>query len=111
MHELFLTSADGIKNDDLEENLKIFQGLCGMSPVHTFERLVTFEGPETGPLLSLPRSYIDRSNRQWDAYGQLNKQLQRQSYYVNVGYYVDEEDLGPILAEKDVKKRQVRCQN
>lgn len=76
-----------------------------MSPVHTFERLVTFEGPEAGPLLSLPRPYIDRSNRQCDAYNQLNKQLLRQSYYVNVGYYVDVEDLGPILSEKDVKKR------
>lgn len=102
MHELFLTSANGVQGADVEQNLKIFQGLCGMAPVHQFERILTFEGPDSGLLLSIPPNYLDRTRTQkWEAYAQLNKQLARQSYYINVGYIVDEDDFLASVSEGD----------
>ena len=95
MHELFLTGAEGVEGPYVAQNLKIFQGLSGMAPVHQYERILTFEGPESGRLLSIPQRYMERKpqNPYAVAYDQLNKQLARQSYYINVGYMVDEDDL------------------
>lgn len=78
-----------------------------MAPVHKFERLLTYEGPESGRLLSIPQNYLDRRNPKWDQYAQLNKQLGRQSYYINVGYIVDEEDFGALGSHgaQGLKKR------
>lgn len=86
----------------MAENLKIFQGLCGMTPVHKFERILTFEGPEAGRPLSIPHQYMNRRLPKWEAYNQLNKQLARQSYYINVGYIVEEDDFGASVPESDV---------
>jgi mediator of RNA polymerase II transcription subunit 18 len=99
MHELFLTAS--VPGDNVKETLKILQGLCGLKPVHKYERILTFEGPQS-LLVAVPASRIqNRRPQDREPWNELNKQLIRQSYYINLVYPVGQSQFGRNAGEAD----------
>lgn len=73
-------------------HLKVLQGVCGMMPVHKYERILTFEGP-TEKTTPIPAAKIkSKRPQEHETWNVLNKQMNIMSYYVNVGYTLDEDE-------------------
>jgi hypothetical protein len=92
MHELFLTAA--VPGEDVKEALKILQGLCGMTPDHKFERVLTYEGPPA-QLVPIPAARVqNRRPQEREVWNELNKQLVRQSYYITIAFAAEKGEFG-----------------
>lgn len=71
-----------------------------MVPVHKYERIITWEGPEQR-LVPIPATRINnRRPQDREPWNQLNKQLSKQSYYINAVYAMNEEDIKGEWAEE-----------
>ncbi|KFX89743.1 hypothetical protein O988_08525 [Pseudogymnoascus sp. VKM F-3808] len=92
MHELFLTAA--VPGEHVKEALKILQGLCAMSPVHKFERVLTYEGPPA-QLVPIPAVRVqNRRPQDREVWNELNKQLVRQSHYITLAFAAEKGEFG-----------------
>lgn len=92
MHELFLTAA--VPGEHVKEALKILQGLCAMSPVHKFERVLTYEGPPA-QLVPIPAARVqNRRPQDREVWNELNKQLVRQSHYITLAFAAEKGEFG-----------------
>lgn len=108
MHEIFVTAS--VTGADVRKTLQILQGLCGMKPLLKYERLLTFEGPAT-QLVAVPVSRIqNRRPQDREPWIDLNKQLVRQSYYINVAYPVEPEHFNSSSATSEVESDQSQKQ-
>jgi hypothetical protein len=93
MHELWLTAA--IAGADLKGTLKILQGQCAMLPLHHFERVIIFEGPQANPLSGLDsKSLKDRKPQNIPQWKELQSQITRQSYFTTLAFEVEPAQFG-----------------
>ncbi|KFX88517.1 hypothetical protein V497_07401 [Pseudogymnoascus sp. VKM F-4516 (FW-969)] len=92
MHELFLTAA--VPGEHVKEALKILQGLCAMPPVHKFERILTYEGPNA-QLVPIPAARVqNRRPQDREVWNELNKQLVRQSHFITLAFAAEKGEFG-----------------
>jgi mediator of RNA polymerase II transcription subunit 18 len=100
MHELFITSV--VPDRVVIGTLQILQGLCGMNPVHKYERRLVFEGPRAPPLKGIATAHLQSRNRANNSlWKELHGQLIRQSYYITVMYEIDEIHFGDSRSSED----------
>lgn len=102
MHELFLTAA--VPGEHVKEALKILQGLCAMPPAHTYQRVLTYEGP-SAQLVPIPAARVqNRRPQDREVWNELNKQLVRQSHYITLAFAAEKGEFGGGAEEQGVEK-------
>jgi mediator of RNA polymerase II transcription subunit 18, fungi type len=87
MHELFLTAS--VKDGDFQMASAILQGLTWMTARKTVHRVLFFAGqPQPRGLPNLRYYQNPQGVRSMPAWNELNKQLTRSSYVLQVAYEV-----------------------
>ncbi|OBT51127.1 hypothetical protein VE04_07180 [Pseudogymnoascus sp. 24MN13] len=102
MHELFLTAA--VPGEHVKEALKILQGLCAMPPAHSYQRVLTYEGP-SAQLVPIPAARVqNRRPQDREVWNELNKQLVRQSHYITLAFAAEKGEFGVGAEERAGEK-------
>jgi len=93
MHELFLSALAG--NEDLQRNLRILQGYCGMKPVKSLRRRLIWEGPRTRTPKGFEKDFIAKQlPPKIPLWRSLGEQIGRQSYVITLIYDITQDQFG-----------------